>query len=422
MDRNEILRRRKELVEEIKNLTNVANAHYEKVEGDTGGEEFNSYIKVSSDLKKLSSEYEALGSQLEALATFDEQEEAAPRASAGARGFNATDEYVENFYNALVVGDPAALAAVKEQHKEFYNISGIPPSTGELLVPRETERGIIRDLAKESVVFGLSSKRLVGWRSRRFVHNTDTGPAAPRLEGDPILRSEPVLESRDVNINNYGAYFPAPREFMDDAPAMNEEISDFFTKKQGYTLEEYSLKGEAGETDFFDQAGGATTVTLTGIVPTGILAETSDYVTEVTAAGANAIAYDDLVGLITAVKSNKRRGASFVGSGIVETKLMEMRDADGRPLWTWDPSGAAFAGRVMGYPVRSTDFLPDLTAAGNPLIFGNWAQHRFYVRRGLTVRRDDSIHFLSNSIAFAMEARWGSHIMQKGYFSKLLTV
>lgn len=105
----------------------------------------------------------------------------------------------------------------------------------------------------------------------------------------------------------------------------------------------------------------------------------------VTAAGATAIAYDELVDIVTSVDSaylvDADPGANDVGwvmNQITYGLLRKLKDADGRPLIEPDVQRSGPM-QLLGYPIQIDNGMANPTAGESPILFGN-------IRAGYVIR------------------------------------
>lgn len=93
------------------------------------------------------------------------------------------------------------------------------------------------------------------------------------------------------------------------------------------------------------------------------------------------VSYDVLADMIGALEdANALRGnLAFVMHPKVKRKIMKLKDSDGRPLFTWDPSQEQPGMSLLGYPYFTTTQIPtNLTKASgvslSEIYFGNWSE------------------------------------------------
>lgn len=95
-----------------------------------------------------------------------------------------------------------------------------------------------------------------------------------------------------------------------------------------------------------------------------------------------------LIELIYALNAGYRANANFVMNSKIAARLRRMRDADGRFLWQ-DTVTQGEPARLLGYPVLISEDMPDPTAGGCGLLFGDFhAGYTIVERPELRILRD----------------------------------
>lgn len=109
-----------------------------------------------------------------------------------------------------------------------------------------------------------------------------------------------------------------------------------------------------------------------------------------TATATNAIAYNDLVNLMTKVKApfNQIGRASFVMSSATKTALVGLVDKNGRPLYI-ESMAAGVPDKLFGHPVVIDDAMPEIAAQANVILFGDMKAYKARIVRGIEVATYD---------------------------------
>lgn len=97
---------------------------------------------------------------------------------------------------------------------------------------------------------------------------------------------------------------------------------------------------------------------------------------------------DNLVDLVYSLKPAFRSNARFTMNRATVSRLMKLRDADGRQLWS---SGLREGqpDRVLGYPITEFEDMPDVAADSFSIAFGDFRRGYIIVDRiGIRVLRD----------------------------------
>lgn len=157
---------------------------------------------------------------------------------------------------------------------------------------------------------------------------------------------------------------------------------------------------------------------LTGILTTADANDSFDKIERITAAGATAIVTDDIHELVGAVIPRYLPNAQFRANRAVITKIRQLKDSQGRPLW--EPSlQAATPALLAGYPIVQTPELSSVITTGvETMVFGDFRQGTKIIdRMGMTVLRDNLTQY--PSIAYKVKKRLTGGVV-KGQALKIL--
>ena len=125
----------------------------------------------------------------------------------------------------------------------------------------------------------------------------------------------------------------------------------------------------------FTEAGGAP-----GYVKTGAAA---DFLSV-----ADGDEENNLIDLITALKTAYRSNARFVMNRSTVGKVRKFRDADGRAFWQ-QSTVAGQPSTLLGYPVVEAEDMPDVAANAFPVAFGDFNRgYQIVDRFGTRILRD----------------------------------
>ncbi|MDB6078748.1 MAG: phage major capsid protein family [Akkermansiaceae bacterium] len=427
MDRNDLLRRIKATKDKLEPLLDAYKKLVAKTEGTGEGganrgfnaEETAEHLKLGKEINAFNNEIMADQAMLRALDlknTEDDTTAIALNLGDRSRLPQASDEYREAFLNFGRGGftDAAARTA-------FANLTTVSPSTGGVLIPTILETNIFMEAAKLSVLLDISTVTFTTTIHNQQPFVGDIGLLAPRKEAEAYLRNDPVLTSKQVDIYNFGGMFPVSQELLEDAPQLESTFTRLWSRSYALTVEEYGLKGTGGQTAFFDQAGNAVTVTLAGRVCPGILTADSSTIPVVVGSSATGISTDDVIKVKQAADPSVRGSGIYLMSGDAETKILLLKDADGRPLW--QPTLVAGQPSLLnGSPYRVSSKMDPVAASKTPLMFGDFkAAHEIRIRKNLTVKRSEHYLFGNGMIAIAADTRWGAIVGLMGLIARLNT-
>lgn len=101
---------------------------------------------------------------------------------------------------------------------------------------------------------------------------------------------------------------------------------------------------------------------------------------------------DKLIDLVHALKRQYRAGAAWIMNDATLAAIRKFKDGQGNYLWGMTAPSNLMAGAVgtlLGYPVATDDFMPDLGANTYPVAFGDWKRAYYVVdRKGMSILRD----------------------------------
>ena len=138
--------------------------------------------------------------------------------------------------------------------------------------------------------------------------------------------------------------------------------------------------------------------------PTGIFDAANGGVTGTTSAGAAAIAFDDIVNLVYALKSPYRRNAAFLTHDTTVAALRKLKDTNGQYLW--QPSlVAGQPDRLFGYPIYTSPYAPTIAASARSVAFGDFANYWIADRQGRTIQRLNEIYAGNGQVGFLVTER-----------------
>lgn len=293
------------------------------------------------------------------------------------------DQYAE--YRSAFLGfmrkDQRALN--EGEYKALF--AGSDPDGG-YLCPSEIDTMIDRVVASQGSMRQLATVRTIGVASyKKLVTTTGAGTGGWGSETTaPIESSTPLLREMEFVPGLLWAEPRATQQSLEDA-AQNLEAW---------------LADEVGIT--FAEQESAAFITGSGVNrPWGLLqyptVANASYswgnVGFIASGGASGFASsnpsDALVDVIHALKRQYRGGASWLSNDLTLAAIRKFKDGQGIYLWTPGLQQGQ-VGTLLGYPVVTDDFMPDVAANAFPLAFGDF--RRAYVivdRRGTVVTRDN---------------------------------
>lgn len=255
---------------------------------------------------------------------------------------------------------------------------------GGFLVPPELEQAIDRVVGDMSAMRGLAQVRSIGTAS--YKKPVVTSGASSGWAGEKTTPSETSTPQIAELEFTPGTAYAEPR-------ATTDLLEDASIDLEAWLADEVAM--ELAELE------GAAFISGDGInKPRGLLSYTtvadSSYswgsigykVTGAAAAFATSNPSDQLVDLQHALKRKYRPEASFLMNDATLGVIRKFKDGNG--IYLWQPNLQLGAlGVLLGAPVVTDDFMPDLGANEFPVAFGNFRRgYLIAERRGITVLRD----------------------------------
>lgn len=425
MDRNDILRsienHKSGLAPLLTVYEDLVNSTKGKGEGGKDraftAEEFTKHANLGTEINVLNQAIATDRAMLKALNLSEaEDDDTADKLGLSDRSKlpHASDEYLDSFIDFSRGG----FTAQGCDPGRFKNLTTVAPSTGGVLIPTTIETAILMEAAALCPLLRISAVEMTSSLKDQIPFIGEIGVMGPRKEAEAYTLNEPALSTKQIDIFNYGGFFPISQELMEDASQLQSAFREVWGRSYAQTIEEYGWKGTGGQTAFFNQAGSGITVTLAGRVCPGIRTLNNTIVPVVTFGAAAAIGSDDFIKLKQAVVPEARSGGVYVISSDAETKALLLKDTTGRPLWqpnliVGQPS------MINGSPYEVSSRLDAVAASANTAFFGNFKQaHKIAVRKGLVVKTSAHFLFGNGMIAVAGDCRWGSGVKYNGYIAR----
>lgn len=383
----ELRQERARVVESLRSITEAA----EKENRNLNADEKSAYAKHEADFTGLT---ERIGRQ-EALEQR-EAEAAKPIEGGQQRGHDGQGkdgkaaEKRAAFFNALRRGmnnlAPEQRALVED-------------ANGEILVPEDLEKEILRSLPDITVVRPLASKRSVSTNRvrRRSLAEVAVGWGKLETNQQVLTDSMPGVPTEEfTHIEDLYGLAKIGEDELDDTDSNLEAfVEDSFTR----------AVGEAEDTGFMIGGGHVNKqpvgmMTALGGVPT------------VAAAAAADVSVDDYLKLIYATPAQYRRNGRFIMASASELVLATKKDANGQYLW--QPS--VQAGRpntFKGYAIDNQEDVAAIAASARSAIFGDInAGYRVYDRLGITIKRLNELYAEDGMVGWKLRYRVGGDVVR----------
>jgi HK97 family phage major capsid protein len=288
-------------------------------------------------------------------------------------------EHKEAFSNYFRKGVDNGLADLERKALQI----GSDPDGG-VLVPVEVETMIDRIVSKDVAMRRLAQVRVIGSASYKKPIVT-TGAA-----GGWIGETE---DAEETNAPKFSEIEFTPGKVYAEPWATNDMLEDSIIDIESWLASEVQTTFAELEGDAFINGNGVKK-------PRGLL--TYDAVANAAhawgklgyiASGASGAFHTDegdaLINLVHALKRAYRNGASWLMNDLTLASVRKIKDANDQYIWT-PGLQAGVSDTLLGYPVETDDYMPDVAANSLSVAFGNFTRGYLVVdRRGVAVIRDN---------------------------------
>jgi HK97 family phage major capsid protein len=253
--------------------------------------------------------------------------------------------------------------------------------------------------------------------------STDTGQPLPMptsndttqvatIVGESSQVSEDDITASQINFAAYkftSGVVKASIELLQDSGIdIDAWFADRFAIRFGRGIEAYLTTGTGSS----QPTGILTAIEACGVSPiiaTGASSNTGNAGQTYT----NSIGSIDLVNLEHGVDPSYRRNARYMFNDTTLGSLQSLLDKYGRPLWTPSMSDNV-PDKINGYPYVINQSMPAISAASNPVVFGDFS--KFIVRKvkGFSVQRLTELYATTGQVGFVSFARLDSNLLDAG--------
>ena len=286
----------------------------------------------------------------------------------------ATDEYRQNFWNAMraKVPMPGVLNALQVG----------TDSEGGYLVPDEFERTLVQALEEENIFRQLAKVIQTSSGDRKIPVVATKGTASWIDEEGAFVESDDAFSQVSIGAYKLGTLIKVSEELM------NDSIFDL----ESYISAEFARRIGAKEEEAFFTGDGSGK-------PLGILAASGGAETGVTAASATSITADELMDLFYSLKAPYRKNAVWVLNDSTIKAIRKLKDNSGQYLW--QPSlVAGTPDTILGRPVKTSAFMPAIGASQKTIAFGDFQYYWIADRQGRSFRRLNELYAANGQVGF----------------------
>jgi HK97 family phage major capsid protein len=273
---------------------------------------------------------------------------------------------------------------MSDAERKAINVGSDPQ--GGYLVGETTEAGIDRVVQRFSAMRQLARVIQIGTPSyKKLVKVTGTSGATTGNETTaPTQGTSQTWSELEFRTGTYLSDQRITSEALEDAVQdveadLTEEIGIELGEKEGQDfINGDGVNGPRGIQSYTMIANASYAWGKTGFIVSGAAA-----------AFAASNPSDALIDLQHALKRQYRAGASWTMNDAVLGTIRKFKDGQGNYLWA--PSGLlnGAVGVLLGHPVVTDDFMPDLAANAFPVAFADFKRAYYVVdRKGIMILRD----------------------------------
>lgn len=258
---------------------------------------------------------------------------------------------------------------------------------GGYLVPDEFEHTLVQALADQNVMRTLAKVIQTTSGDRKIPVVSTHGTAGWLDEGKPYTESDETFTQITLSAFKLGTFLKISEELLNDA-AFNVEqyLAAEFARRIGAAEEEAFLVG--------DGAGK----------PTGIFAATGGGEKAVTTAKASDISADELIDLHYSLRAPYRKNAVWLMNDATVKTVRKLKDGNGQYLW--QPAlTAGTPDMVLGRPVYTSAFVPEIKAGASSVAFGDLAYYWIADRQGRSFKRLNELFATTGQVGFLASQR-----------------
>jgi len=242
--------------------------------------------------------------------------------------------------------------------------------------------------------------------------NNDTNQVAT-IVGEAASVSEEDVTASQINIASYkfssGLIKVSNELLQDSAFDLEAWLAQKFGERYGRAYENYLTNGTGSS----QPTGILTAVAASGA--TAVVAAGSNANDGSGSTGVNSIGYDDLVNLEHSVDPSYRNGARFMLHDLTLSKLQQLLDKFGRPLWV--PGMAVNApDTLLGYNYVINQAMPQIgsVSEATTVVFGQFS--KFIIRKvqDMTLQRLNELYAVNGQVGFISFERIDSILLDAG--------
>lgn len=375
-----------ELREKRNKTWEAAKAFLETHRKDNGilsAEDDATYSRMEQEIEDYGKEIQRLERQQAfdaelAKATSNPIRNAPTKGSSNKTG-RASDEYKQNFWNAMrLQGNPYEIRNALQEGTD---------SEGGYLVPDEFERTLVMALEEENIFRKLAKVIQTSSGDRKIPIVTSHGSASWLDEEELYPESDEAFGQTSLSAYKLGTFIKVSDELLNDSVFdLESYISTEFARRIGSKEEEAFFIG--------DGSGK----------PTGIFAASGGAQEGLKTAAATAITADELIDLFYSLKAPYRKNSVWVMNDSTVKVIRKLKDQTGQYLW--QPSlTAGTPDTILNRPVYTSSYVPAIKASAKTMAFGDFSYYWIADRQGRSFKRLNELFATTGQVGFMATQR-----------------
>jgi HK97 family phage major capsid protein len=253
-------------------------------------------------------------------------------------------------------------------------------------VPDDFANELVQKLEEQNVLRRIARIVTTSHEKLKVPVATASGTATWVEENEEIPESDSAFGQIILNAYKLATMMRTSTELVEDS-AFNIQayIADEFARRIGTREEEAFCIGDGDGK------------------PTGIFTDKGAAV-GVTAASATEINFDDIIDLFYSLKPPYRNKSVFLTHDTAMKQLRKVKDANGQ--YIWQPSlVAGTPDTILGRPVYTSPFVPEIAAGALPLAFGDFNFYWIADRRDIRFKVLNELFAQRDQIGFQATER-----------------
>lgn len=350
--------------------------------GFLDNKDLEAYNRIDAEIDTLSAEIKAEEKQLEREAAMRKIPEALgkpqPEENGDKKNILETPEYKNAFFKAVREGKNALTT---DEKKLFQNVMVVGDDTkgGFLVMPAEMESGI-RQILTATVAMRRLATVITATADRKVPFVSSQGEAEWIGENGVYPKVDDDIKVVSVGSHKLGKIILVSEELINDIDfdlmsIINSSFANAFTpaEEKGY------ISGNGVNK------------------PTGFLVDAQ--VGKTTAAN-NAITADELIDLFYSLQKGYREKATFLFNDTTEKYLRKLKNGTTGD-YMWQPGlTAGQPNTLLGRPVETSDYMPELAATNKVIGFGDFKQYMIKDTRGMQMQVLDQLYAENGQVGF----------------------